>query len=144
MSPTHLVFLWIIRNINFFFKRSGSKYFKFRGHIVHVSITQLCHYRMKAIIDNNIFKWISLGANKILLAKNISWARFGPSPSALVLQKGLTSPSQILRNNLLFSIQKRTQEPFSLYQDGTKEILLIYPESILHLPSDPCKVILQS
>lgn len=97
VSPTHLVFLWIIRNINFFFPGSGSKYFKFRGPIVHVSITPLCHYHMKVVIDNKIFKWTSLGANKTLLTRNTSWARFGPSP---VLQKGFTSPSHYLRNTL--------------------------------------------
>lgn len=46
------LFFWIIRNINFFFKGPGSKYFKFKGHIAHVSITQVCHYRMEAVIDN--------------------------------------------------------------------------------------------
>ena len=140
-SPAHLVSLWVIRNVNVFSQGSGSKYFKFRGPIVHVSITPLCHYHMKVVIDNEIFKWTSLGANKTLLARNTSWARFGPSP---VLQKGFTSPSHYLRNTLLFSIQKRTQEPFSLDGDDTREILLIYLELVTHLPSDPWKVILQS
>ena len=47
------VYLWLgQRSANFFCKYPDSKSFKLCGHMVSVRISQHCHYRAKAAIDN--------------------------------------------------------------------------------------------